>query len=54
MPARVPRSLKGEITVSLVIKTAALLVIGLALFGPEDRVRPTEESMETRLVGDSR
>ena len=55
MPVRAPRrSLKLEIAVSLAAKAVALAAIGLALFGPGDRVRPDTDAMTHRFIGSSR
>ncbi|HSV28585.1 MAG TPA: phosphoglycerate mutase [Candidatus Omnitrophota bacterium] len=44
--------LKHEITVSLALKLVALIAIGLALFGPDDRVRPTPDAIHRLLAGE--
>ncbi|MCR6630612.1 MAG: hypothetical protein NVV74_11490 [Magnetospirillum sp.] len=42
MPLSLPRrSLAVEIAVSLVVKAAALAVLGFVLFGPDDRPPPS-------------
>lgn len=52
MPARIPRrSLGLEVAVSLAVKVVALAAIGLLLFGPGDRVRPTPDTTGTAVVG---
>jgi hypothetical protein len=55
MPIRIPRrSLGVEITLTLVLKTAALAVIGVLLFGPDDRVRPDRDALAEAIVGELR
>lgn len=45
-------SLGLEIALSLGVKLAALLAIGLTLFGPGDRVHPSADTAGAAIVGD--
>lgn len=55
MPVRVTRrSLGLEIGLSLVVKVAALLAIGLLLFGPDDRIRADAARLDAAIMGAAR
>lgn len=52
MPARLPRTpLARQIALSLAVKVAALIAMGVLLFGPDDRPPQTPAVVGEAVVG---